>query len=204
MLSIVRNPQTSVLLLFLLFGPALWPCQSVFLTSFFDEAKPPSVNPNDVDVLLLDLPVATMRLKTLHVFGYTYNSPTTIPANFPIHGVILKDSHERIVFPLVVSYKKKKIQTSCLADTGSPYTYLSDETFRALGLEIKDNDNGFNLNIHGAPVTTYRSVNHFSDINMCGQSFFAEHKLLLTVNYRTRKAFAEKTADLTDAELQEL
>jgi hypothetical protein len=81
---------------------------------------------------------------------------------------------------------------------------MSAETLRELNLEVPAGDDEFNLNVHGLPVTVYRSVNSFADINICGQSFFSEHKLQLTVNYRSRKAVVVKTADLTEEELEEL
>ena len=178
---------------------------SILLTSYGDETKmkDEAIDPRKFDVLLRDLPLQKMMLKTKTVFGFEYNSVTKETASFPIEGVILKGIYERIVFPIIVAHKKNKVHTSCLVDTGSPYTYLSDATLRELKLEVFGDDE-FNLNVHGLPVTVYRSVNSFSDINLCGQSFFAEHKLELNVNYRTRKTFARKTADLTDSELEEL
>jgi hypothetical protein len=50
---------------------------------------------------------------------------------FPIHGIIAKYSEVRLIFPIVVSNKKKRIRTTCVLDTGS---YLSAETFRDLGI----------------------------------------------------------------------
>lgn len=118
--------------------------------------------------------------------------------------MILKGTYERIVIPIIVAHKKKKIQTVCLVDTGSPYTYISAETLRALKLEVPSDDHEFTLNMHGLPMTVFRSVNSFEDINLCGQSFFAEHKLDFSINYRTRKAIIKKTEELTEAELEEL
>jgi hypothetical protein len=80
---------------------------------------------------------------------------------------------------------------------------LSDETLRSLNLDITE-DNGFNLNIHGLPITVWRSVNHFKDVNICGQSFFAENKLKFDINYRERKAVVSETEKLTQEELDEL
>lgn len=151
-------------------------------------------------MLLRDLPVSKMKHKTKDVFHFEYNSFTTETAVFPIDGVILKDPYERIVIPIIVAHKKKKIHTVCLADTGSPYTYMSAETLRALELDV----DGLNLVVHGLPMTVFRSVNSFEDINLCGQSFFEMHKLEFSVNYRTRKAVVKKTAELTVSELEEL
>lgn len=179
--------------------------KSIIMTGLVDEEKieKHEVRPELFDVLLPDLPIEELKLKTKYVFGFEYNSKTTEIAAFPIKGVILKGTYERIVMPIIISHKKKKIQSVCVADTGAPYTYLSDETLRTLNLEIAE-DNGFNLNVHGSPVTIWRSVNHFKDINLCGQSFFAENKLEFVINYRTRKAVARETEKLTQEELDEL
>jgi hypothetical protein len=145
-----------------------------------------------------------MKAKTKEVFGFDYNSFVDSAGSFPIHGIIVKDSKERLIFPFVVLYKKKHIRTACVLDTGSPWTFLSAETFRDLGIYDVPVEGGLNLALQGLPITVYLSVNHFSDINLCGQSFFDEHKLQLHVNYRLRKLIIDETDELTLEELQEL
>eukprot|EP01039_Chlorochromonas_danica_P013880 gene13880-16130_t len=165
----------SEMILWLLIATASF-CQvsPVIITGRFDEEhfEKYAVDPNSFDVLLRDLPVSKMKHKTKSVFHFEYNSFTTETAAFPIDGVILKDPYERIVIPIIVAHKKQKLHTACLADTGSPYTYMSAETLRALKLEVSADDNEFDLNVHGLPMTEFRSVNSFEDITLCGQSFF--------------------------------
>lgn len=78
-------------------------------------------------------------------------------------------------------------------DTGSPWTFMTKETFTALGIDVASKDSYFNINVHGTPLTVYPSVNHFEDINVCGQSFFVEHVLKVEVDYNKRKVVMVQT-----------
>ena len=102
---------------------------------------------------------------------------------FPIHGVIL----ERLVIPIVLKYKKSAIQTSCVLDTGSPWTFISRESFEAIG--IMDVNGYAHISVQGLPIPVYESTNHFYDINLCGQSFLGDNLLKLTVDYRKTESF---------------
>ena len=190
---------------FLLLFFAICPVEAITITGTFDENKGEELkgmNPPVFDLLLLDLPLAKMKMKTKAAFGFIYNSKFTENAVFPIDGVILKETYERVIIPITVMHKKRKIRTTCVVDCGSPWTFMSENTLADLGIEVLSDD--FNLVVHGTPVTVYRSVNHFNDINICGQSFFSEHKAELMINYRTRKVTVKKTNELTEQELEEL
>ena len=179
--------------------------QAIMITGVYDEKKGDELKvmtPSTYDVLLIDLPLALMKMKTKEVFGFIYNSKSIESAVFPIDGVILKETFERVIMPITVMHKKRKIQTTCVVDSGSPWTFLSEHTLADMGIEAVSD--GFNLVVHGAPVTVFRSVNNFHDINICGQSFFSEHKAELVINYRTRKMTVKKTNELTEQELEEL
>lgn len=178
----------------------------VMITGDFDEAKMkeeyellPTLN----DILLMDLPVTKLKIKTKEVFQFEYNSPYSGGVGtFPINGVILEETKKRLVIPIVVKYKKKAIRTTCVLDTGSPWTHFSQETFDAIGISHVE---GYaQIAVHGLPIPVYMSVNHFADINLCGQSFFGDNLLKLIVDYRKRKVTIEKTPDLTEEEIEEL
>jgi hypothetical protein len=178
----------------------------IMITGEIDEIKMkeesellPSLN----DILLMDLPVAKLKIKTKEVFQFQYNSPYSDGiGTFPINGVILEDTRKRLIIPIVVKYKKKAIRTTCVLDTGSPWTHFSQETFDAIGISHVE---GYaQIAVHGLPIPVYISVNHFADINICGQSFLGDNSLKLIVDYRKRKVTIEKTPDLTEQEIEEL
>ena len=52
----------------------------------------------------------------------------------------MKGTDERIVMPIIIFHKKKKIKAVCVVDTGAPFTYFSDETLRSLDLEIAEDN----------------------------------------------------------------
>eukprot|EP01033_Poteriospumella_lacustris_P007221 gene7221-gene7946 len=139
------------------------------------------------DILLRDLTLSKMKAKSLEVFGFELNSrifrPLSEVPSFPIHGIILSDTYERIIIPVLVTYKRVTIQTTCLMDTGSPWTFMTKETLTALGIDVVSKDSYFDINVHGTPLTVYPSVNHFEDTNVCGQSFFTKHMLIVEIDY---------------------
>jgi len=178
---------------------------SIMITGDFDEKKlleTSELLPSRHDILLMDLPAQKMKMKTKEVFQFVYNSDFSEEVgSFPIHGVILEDTR-RLVIPVVLKYKKKSIRTTCVLDTGSPWTFISRETFRAIG--IMDVNEYAQIAVHGLPIPVYESTNHFADINLCGQSFLGDNLLKLTVDFRRRKVMVEETTKLSKSEIEEL
>ncbi len=178
----------------------------IMITGEIDEIKMKEESellPSHNDILLMDLPVGKLKIKTKEIFQFQYNSLYSGGiGTFPIHGVIIEDTKKRLIIPIVVKYKKKTIQTTCVLDTGSPWTHFSQETFDAVG--ISHVESYAQIAVHGLPIPVYLSVNHFADINLCGQSFLGDNLLKLTVDYRKRKVVVERTPDLTEKEIEEL
>lgn len=178
---------------------------SIVITGEIDEIKikeESELLPSN-DILLVDLPVTKLKIKTKEVFQFEYNSPYTRGiGTFPIHGVILEDTKKKLIIPIVIKYKKKAIQTTCVLETGSPWTHFSQETFEAIG--ISHVESYAQIAVHGLLIPVYLSVNHFADINLCGQSFLGDNLLRLTVDYRKRKVAVERTPDLTEDEIEEI
>ena len=137
------------------------------------------------------------------MFSNSYTTPGGI-GTFPIHWVILEDTKKRLIIhiDIVAYYKKKAIQTTCVLDTVSPWTHFPQETFDAI--EISLVESYAQITVHGLPIPVYLSVNHFADINLCGQSFLGDNLLKLTVDYRKRKVTLYKTPDLTEKDIEEL
>lgn len=178
----------------------------IWITGSFDEQKmmeEVDLVPSKYDILLMDLPAERMKQRTKEAFGFAYNSETTGAGTFPIEGDILEADTLRVVIPIVVRHKKRAIQTTCLVDTTSPWTFMSRETLQAIG--IVDAVEPVNIAVQGFPLPVHISANHFAGINICGQSFFRTHHLILSVNYVTLKVSVVKREEmLTVEEVDEL
>lgn len=159
-----------------------------------------SIFPDAYDVMLTDLNATKIADIAWSVFGFKYNSLVNEVAKFPIKGVVLVQNY-RSIAEIIVKYKRKIIKTLVIVDTGSPFVYLSDDTLKALG--IVDSFEA-NLIFHGEITGVYRSSNHFSGLNVLGASFFVENKLVLNLNYGTRKLNISRCESLTEVEQEEL
>ena len=156
--------------------------------------------PDIVDIMLLDLNTSKVSQIAFKDFGFYYNSPTTVQAQYPIQGIIIQPNGRALV-EIIVMHKKTSIRTVAIVDTSCPYTYFAGDTLRALN--IVDTDHA-NLIVHGQPITVYKSFNHFSDVNVLGSSFFVENKVEIKLNYFTVKLYITKHSGLSIEELQEL
>jgi hypothetical protein len=189
----------------LLFAALLGFAAGILITGVVDEERMEElelVTPESYDILLRDLPIKTMKIKTKEVFNFVYNSNFDGAGSYPISGVILDDTFLRVVIPVVVRFKKRAIQTSCVLITGAPFTFFSLETFNAVGIEYVNSY--ARVAVQGLPIAVYESRGHFVDINVCGQSFMSLNHLRMTINYRTRKVILEETLKLTSEEIDEL
>ena len=166
-------------------------------TQFFTEN---SIFPDAYDVMLTDLNATKIADIAWSAFGFKYNSLVNEVAKLPIKGVVLVQNY-RSVAEIIVKYKRKIIKTLAIVDTGSPFVYLSEETLKALG--IVDSFEA-NLIVHGEITGVYRSTNHFSGLNVLGASFLVENKLVLNLNYGTRKLSISRYESLTALEQEEL
>jgi len=79
------------------------------------------------------------------------------------------------------------INVTMLVDTGSPYVYFTQKTWKALGVDLADlpNDEAY-LKINGVRVLAHVSSNHFEDIDVMGTSFLKNCKV--AIDYPEQKA----------------
>lgn len=177
---------------------------AVYITHSADlEIEKGYMNPQEYDILLRDITPNFLRSKSLKVFGFNYNADAVGKLKYPIEGVFLGNGN-RIIIPMQIKFKRRVVNSLCLFDTGSPYTYLTDETLRAVGI-VDATDDQFNLWINQGVVLIYRSTNHFAEINLCGQSMFAALHYNVSINYFTRKAtISRSNEELSDADVGEL
>jgi hypothetical protein len=89
---------------------------------------------NKFDILLTDVDEEDLKTEISTLLGSKYLSETS-PLSNPrptIHG-ILYGQYDRPILPLVVAVRKSpSIIVHFLFDTGSPFTYLSEEVCGAL------------------------------------------------------------------------
>jgi hypothetical protein len=145
------------------------------------------VDVNDYDILLTDIKGETIR--TLEIDGSTHLSEaqTSVePVSVSLNGVTYGD-YSRVLVRAVLSAKQTSVNAVMLVDTGSPYTFLTDETFKALGINLEEHpsDQAFVL-VNGQRTKAHLSKAHFEEVNVLGTNFldFCE----LHVNYPKRTA----------------
>ena len=78
----------------------------------------------------------------------------------------------------VLTAKRKSLNSIMLVDTGSPYTFLTGETFEALQVNLEDQpeDQAFVL-VNGQRTKAHLSKAHFEDVNVLGANFWIFVKL---------------------------
>lgn len=143
----------------------------------------PHYLPKQYDILLLDL-----CSRDLHELGTKLNLTYLGDASEEhigkeISGNLWGPNH-RALIPLVVRRKGYRKLVFFLIDTGAPSTYLSEETLRALGIEVVD-DAGFIVNINGVNHSVHQSPpdQHFPDVNVLGTDFLRLTGAVLTIAY---------------------
>jgi hypothetical protein len=146
------------------------------------------VDVNDYDIVLTDIKGETIR--TLEIDGSTHLSEaqTSIEqVSVSLNGVTYGD-YSRVLVRAVLSAKQKSVNAIMLVDTGSPYTFLTDETFKALGINLEEqpSDQAFIVLVNAQRTKAHLSKAHFEEVNVLGTNFldFCE----LQVNYPKKTA----------------
>ena len=120
-------------------------------------------------------------IREMEIDGVKHLSCISPSDQTTMHGITFGD-HHRVLAMAVLSAKGKSVNAIMLVDTGSPYTFLTEETFNALGFNVEDTptDNGMVM-INGRWLNTHLSRAHFVDLNILGSNFLQSCKL--HVNY---------------------
>jgi len=145
------------------------------------------IDPSLFDVFITDVDEADFA-SIGDELGVVRLSNADPPGNFfPIEGIVY-GSYRRVFVPLVVKKKNLMINLTFLLDTGSPCTYLREDSFAHLGYG-KASPLHANVEINGIGLTVHLSHGHFSKVDLLGQDFLNSMKL--QINYMTRKVFIE-------------
>ena len=155
------------------------------------------VNTRDFDILLTDIRGETIR--SIEIGGVKHLSRADDTGNsdprktMTLNGITFGD-FRRVLVMAVLSLKRKSVNAVLLVDTGSPFTFLTKETFMALGINIEAQpQDEVLLLIHGRWLTAHLSKGLFEDVNILGTNFLVLCELY--VNY------PDQTAQITIAGL---
>ena len=130
------------------------------------------VNIGEFDILLTDIKGEAIR--EMEIDGAKHLSPATESSSSnttTLNGITFGD-YSRILVRAVLSAKGKSVNAVMLVDTGSPYTFLTGETFNALNIDLENqpDDQAFVL-INGQRAKAHLSKAHFEDVNVLGTNF---------------------------------
>jgi predicted aspartyl protease len=129
------------------------------------------VDIKEFDILLTDIKGETIR--RIEIDGTKHLSEVTSDDSHSsvLNGVTFGD-YSRVLVKAVLTAKGKSLNAIMLVDTGSPYTFLTGETFQALQVNLEDEpeDQAFVL-VNGQRTKAHLSKAHFKDVNVLGTNF---------------------------------
>ena len=128
----------------------------------------------EFDILLFDVMPETidgLKIDGVEHLSSAGDNITFLPnVAYTLKGIIF-GYHSRVLVMALLS-KKKSTNAIMRVDTGSPYTFLTEETFKAMGINVEDlPDDECDILINGQRTTVYRSKAHFQDMNILGANF---------------------------------
>jgi hypothetical protein len=143
------------------------------------------VDIKEFDILLTDIKAETIR--RIEIDGTKYLSEVSGDSHSSVLNGVTFGDYSRVLVKAVLTAKGKSLNAIMLVDTGSPYTFLTGETFKALQVNLEDQpeDQAFVL-VNGQRTKAHLSKAHFEDVNVLGTNFleFCE----VTISYPKKKA----------------
>ena len=145
------------------------------------ETAVPIINPDDYDVLISDVRDTDFEVIGEEV-GYTRHASFTT-SNLPqtVRGVMWGPSL-RAFIPLVITKRGVSIIVLFLFDTGSPSTYLREDTLSKIGF-AENTPRSTKVDLHGTTMDIYKSHGHFENVDLLGQDFMRKSNCILQLNY---------------------
>ena len=147
------------------------------------ETAVPIINPFDYDVLISDVRDTDYEAignevgyKRYAIFSDSDTPPQTI------NGVMWGPSL-RAFIPLVVSKRGVSVTVLFLFDTGSPSTYLCEDTLSKIGF-TENIPRSTKVDLHGTTMDVYKSHGHFANIDLLGQDFMRKSNGFIQLNYQ--------------------
>ena len=144
----------------------------------------------DFDIVLTDMHRDVIR--TLEIDGVKHLSLADSTCVLPydtektMKGVTF--GNRRVLVRAVLSSRGKFVNAIMLVDTASPFTFLTEETFKALGINRQDLSITSSpcIVINGMPLCVHESKGHFKEVDVLGTDFLAFGELC--VNYPNKTA----------------
>ena len=144
------------------------------------------IPPSCYDVLITDISDKDLE-QVAKEFDISQYGAAENPSSTPSRGIFYGENL-RLFIPLTVERKGKSIWVMFLYDTGSPYTFLRTETWRALGVEgVVDIPSSTNVKIADVVLPVSKSAGHFENIDLLGQNFLAMANLKIVIDYRLKE-----------------
>lgn len=140
-------------------------------------------NSLEFDVLITDITEADFS-RIGEEFEVSRLSQAFAVGTFPVTGVVYGSSH-RIFVPLVMKKRNNLVHLLFLVDTGSPNTYLSEDSLAALGHSDTIPSDTL-VEINGVGLTVYPSRGQFSNVGLLGQDFFTSFGAMMNINYKKK------------------
>ncbi len=147
-----------------------------------------SAGPITFDVIISDIS-SDDHINIGRDIGFVALAETIRAPTFPIQGLLYCDA-SRVFVPLVVSARLRTINVNFLLETGSPRTYLREETFIALGLPL--HSSRATVTVHGVNIQVQKSTEQFHSVDLLGQDLLSVLGAVLEINYGTRDVLLRK------------
>jgi hypothetical protein len=162
---------------------------------------PGYINPSEQDMLFTDLTDTELSsiAYRLEVQPLSIADPVQ-PPYFPVEGVIhglnnrlmvnLVCKKSRHLGPKKEDSNKRSINVVFVINTGSPCTYLSAQTMKALGDDDQSSTKIMDVTIQSGKVIECRLSppdKHYANVNVLGMNFLAKNSLSLAMNYRQKR-----------------
>ena len=161
------------------------------------------VDPSSSDLMLSDITEEVLIADIASMLDVTHLAPASAddmvwPVRALLYGIF-----SRAMVSLVVSAARAKaaagkaarnVNVIFLVDTGSPYTFISQSTFVALGY----NDSlprTASLCVHGVNMTVQPSHSHFKDVNVLGTDFLVRARCSLMLDFATAEGLLDKAGE---------
>lgn len=125
------------------------------------------------DILLSDIVGETISGLEIDGVKHLSSADDISPATLDSLKGLFFGPYDRVLVMARLSKKKKQcINAIMLVDTGSPFTFLTEETFKAIGINIQDQPGDHcDIQINGERTTVSVSTAHFQDVNVLGSNF---------------------------------
>jgi hypothetical protein len=108
-------------------------------------------------------------------------APEFQPNAYPIKGIIYGPT-SRVFVPMIVGKRDININVPFLFDTGSPNTYLREDTMRALGF-VDNIPTDTMVRINDITITAFLSRGHFENVDLIGQDCMVSLRAKVLLDY---------------------